>query len=339
MKRATIFRIVSIVLSVLVISILIIFLFKNNIQSIFMKSEGEKMNYTYDHSVTVNNLRDLKVEWKSGNIEIIPVKADKPAVAEGEDMPAFTIKIIEETAKQLDEEEQADVYAGDGVLQIEWNKKSFIESIISNLIHLDFYQRNIYVEVPEYVLHEMENVSCSNVSGTIMLAGTAAQNVEVKTVSGYIQANAINAQNLQISSVSGAISLFEAESDTLNITSTSGEIKIGQTSVDEMKVKNVSGAIDMEAVTDQLAATTVSGEIKMNSLHCPQQADFNTVSGDIAVALPQDAGFAVNFNSISGSFSNDFLHQRRGDEFVTGDGNARLHFSTTSGSVQILVHS
>ena len=63
----------------------------------------------------------------------------------------------------------------------------------------------------------------------------------------------------------------------------------------------------------------------------------DTVSGDVSLQMPADAGATVGVSSISGGFTSDRpASAQSGDTYVYGDGSSRITINTVSGGIRIL---
>jgi len=124
----------------------------------------------------------------------------------------------------------------------------------------------------------------------------------------------------------------------------SGEISA--TGLDaEVEAATVSGDIRI-STTDVASANTVSGSIEasLGRTDWSGSLRFNSVSGDITVALPDNPSLDVRFNSLSGDIQSDFpltIQGRR--SFVgsnlrgaVGGGGPELRINTVSGDLRLL---
>ena len=71
-------------------------------------------------------------------------------------------------------------------------------------------------------------------------------------------------------------------------------------------------------------------------LHTPDQLVLNSMSGNLEIVLPEDSGFTLDLDAMSGSFDSDFTFGKHGDTYICGDGTCSITVSAMSGEVQIL---
>lgn len=181
-------------------------------------------------------------------------------------------------------------------------------------------------------------VAVQSTSGDIN-AESLSSGVDIKSTSGEVTLAEISGP-LTISTVSGDVSLDGGQASGANINTTSGEVELrGLT--EAIVVKTVSGDITIEEARDgRLNIDTASGNIRYDgSLAKSSENQINSISGDVELQIPEDAGVNLNASSVSGDMSTDIdldgtieEHALRG---VIGDGAASLSITTTSGDVQI----
>jgi len=175
-------------------------------------------------------------------------------------------------------------------------------------------------------------VRADTISGDLELSGTP--NVLMgKTVSGTLTARNITAANaLTLTSISGNIITSELKTRALDANTVSGDVLLRGLQVERLEAKSVSGNIEF-------AAPLVRGG----------RYSFNSHSGDVRVAVLNDAGFELDANTFSGSVRSDFPitlrtdtdgRGGRGRESRTirgsyGDASAFLSVRSFSGSVVI----
>jgi DUF4097 and DUF4098 domain-containing protein YvlB len=152
------------------------------------------------------------------------------------------------------------------------------------------------------------NISAKTVSGDITLDGVTG-NVDVKTVSGDLEARGLD-----------------------------GEVTFG----------SISGDLTLAGSTVRsLAARTASGQVTAD-VEVPDGGDLKvaTVSGDVAVRLPQEASARVDLKSTSGRLRSSFdaMGPTPGARpavmtATIGSGSANLSLTSLTGDVTLLAHA
>lgn len=129
---------------------------------------------------------------------------------------------------------------------------------------------------------EIDKGKFSTVSGKISMIGVRGIDLEAKSVSGKIVATDIKAKVIQLKSTSGSIVCDNVSTPKAILSSTSGKIKASGTCA-KLESKTVSGSIEISG-DDNLKAITAG-----------------SVSGKIAVYLPEPEKYNLFFDSLSGT--------------------------------------
>ncbi len=116
-----------------------------------------------------------------------------------------------------------------------------------------------------------------------------------------------------------------------------------------VSASTVSGGVDVQT-SDVAEASSVSGDVRVSMGRLPRDGSmrFSTVSGDVRLILPADAGAELRANTVSGEIDTDFPMRMeassRGNSWVRvgqrvrgtiGRGGAELEISTVSGDIEL----
>ncbi|GAB2675332.1 DUF4097 family beta strand repeat-containing protein [Thalassiella azotivora] len=163
-------------------------------------------------------------------------------------------------------------------------------------------------------------VRLGTVAADGLVAGTTAP-ARVRTVSGTVVVDGVHGL-VEARTVSGAVEVRDQHGPLVGDT-VSGSLTVQAASLPHLRAKSVSGSltVDLASAPATLAATTVSG--------------------DVTVRIPADAGFAVDVTSVSGHVvaGGRRLADRpgtNGGHLTHGDGAVSLHAKTVSGDVTLL---
>ena len=155
----------------------------------------------------------------------------------------------------------------------------------------------------------------STTSGDVRLSGLDVDNVKISTTSGDVRVEpdlAVRAADITAETISGCITV-SALAQEIEVKSVSGDVFI---SCDAVGVKGdvVSGKLHIEGACDDLDVNAVSGSAELVCTVTPsKKINADTISGSVTLYLPGDIrGFAVTFESMSGSLSNEFGPDRFG---------------------------
>jgi DUF4097 and DUF4098 domain-containing protein YvlB len=214
------------------------------------------------------------------------------------------------------------------------------------------------VKVPENWGDDFE---VSTVSGSINAPELLGEEVKISTVSGSINTDSIHGDNVYLNSTSGSFKIgkliaedtfekgtvsggFEIDSleaEEVKLQSTSGSTTIRDADIERVTSSSISGSVQMNMKEGSAEMSTTSGEISVTFEQGFKKFSANSVSGSVKLEIPEDSGFKVDVNTVSGDincedFSMKILSSKKNHlEAEAGDGDSRIEVHTTSGSVNI----
>lgn len=186
-------------------------------------------------------------------------------------------------------------------------------------VRLDAHKNGSTVTV-EVVYPPATNIN-TNVRLTVSIPVDYAGDLSVSTVSGDVHAGGLTQKlsDVKLHSVSGRITFDSAAFTSLKVDTTSGDIELAGILADTT-VNSISGQVNLDYL--DIAPTTVT-----------------TVSGDVAAVIPQSDDFAVDFGTISGTFTSNHpkLNVSSADHGFKSNagGKTLLKVNTTSGDFKI----
>lgn len=159
-------------------------------------------------------------------------------------------------------------------------------------------KKELTIKIPRAFAQDIRELKINSVSAEINISGLAvSQTVEVDTVSGKVTAEDLTAACLECDTVSGGIKASGAiESFDLDSTSGSAEIV---TSVPLKKLET------------------------------------DTVSGNVTVIIPENSGFELEFDTVSGDIDCEFPLTKKNGKHIYADGSAKLEADSTSGDFTV----
>ncbi len=139
---------------------------------------------------------------------------------------------------------------------------------------------------------------------------------------------------VSIDSVSARISAEGLTADTFDIDNVSGACVLTDCSLGDLDIDTVSGDVKFSGTLKQCDCSSVSASCRLELAAAAREIDFDAVSGDLHVTLPQGTGFSADLDTLSGEiFTGDST--AHGDRYSSGDGECRISASTTSGDIHI----
>ena len=142
--------------------------------------------------------------------------------------------------------------------------------------------------------------------------------------------------------------------DSLEIDCASATVEVNDMTIREVDFDGASGACEFENCTvEEMDIDTASGDIKfvgsLGMLDCdaasasvyavlantPRRLDLDSMSGDLEILLPNDAGFTLSLSAMRSDFTSDFETTLKNGNYVCGDGSCRINVDALSGDVII----
>jgi DUF4097 and DUF4098 domain-containing protein YvlB len=159
-----------------------------------------------------------------------------------------------------------------------------------------------------------------------------------KTVSGDLTLKSLNGP-LSLNSVSGDMELADL-TGSLHLTTVSGDINGAHLS-GTVSLNTVSGDVDFEQSNlPSVDATTVSGEMDLETALGDGPYKFNSVSGDLTLKVPADTCCTAELHSISGDISTRLqttsVSRHNGTQTIeVQGGGVKVYLHSVSGDMEV----
>ena len=111
-------------------------------------------------------------------------------------------------------------------------------------------------------------------------------------------------QDISVTTVSADVELLGGYAEDLSVSTTSGDILGPGLQAQDYTLETVSGEIRLTALPadrSELSCQTVSGNAEITCTGYPDEADFNGVSGNFILRLPEGCLYELDFNTVSGT--------------------------------------
>ena len=142
-------------------------------------------------------------------------------------------------------------------------------------------------------------------------------------------------RDMEIDSVSAQIQVSELRATEVELVNVSGSCLFTQCSVDDFSMETVSGKVRYEGTLRELDMDTVSANCTAVLFETPEKVDMDAVSGDLELILPEDAGFTLDLDSVSGDFTSEFATTASKERHTCGDGSCKISADSVSGNIYI----
>lgn len=243
------------------------------------------------YSLTAERIHSIRVDWPDGSVTVLPGESDKLV---------FTHSGAGVTA---DLEWKTD----DGTLYIDTGWRLFGAG---NAGHLQ-------ILIPQSLAENLQTLPVETASASIAVQQIAVRELELDSTSGAIEVTDTAAVTADLDSASGRIS-YGGSAGCLAANTVSGRIRAELTGGgDELHLNSTSGAITARAESlREISAETTSGRVELSvaDLSLLQEVEVDTVSGGVELAFPGDGEITVDFDSLSGRMTSDFVSGARGTE-------------------------
>ena len=140
---------------------------------------------------------------------------------------------------------------------------------------------------------------------------------------------------LTISVTSAYVDLFEINASKLNLTTISGGCTVDGF-FDEVNVFTTSGDVFVYGSFERGTFEAVSGGLYITADGMMRSCRVDAVSGSVSLTLPQNLGYTLAFDSVSGNLYADELDITSSADFTHGDGTAEIVVDTISGDLSLM---
>jgi len=147
-------------------------------------------------------------------------------------------------------------------------------------------------------------------------AGWACGSLEIDAASADLKVNSLTLENVDFDGASG-VCAFE------------------NCVVGSMDVDTASGDIHFSGSLKTLDLDAASASFYGNLVTPPRRIDVDSMSGNLELTLPADAGFTARVEGLSSRFSSDFETVIQNGSYIHGDGSCSITVDAMSGDVTI----
>lgn len=268
---------------------------------------GEKHGYRYNNEseytigasdLPAETFTNVNIDWISGNVFVLAYDGD-------------TVKIEETSTDDIEEKYALRWCVKENTLYIKPCKSTNSWNLANKIPTKD-----LFLYIPDNLAITMNKISVDTASACISITGITANQIDTTTASGDTWLEKCDAIEIDIENVSGYVNLTETKSEKID-------------------AETVSGNVEIMGTVEELSADSVSGTVLLSTGEAPQSAEISTVSGEIKFALPENDGFYIDFDSVSGKVTSEFPLIINNSKQTYGNGARNYDFETVSGNVYI----
>lgn len=121
----------------------------------------------------------------------------------------------------------------------------------------------------------------------------------------------------------------------LDLDTTSGTVDVEDAAADELDIGSVSGSAAVSGAFREVKTESVSGGVSLVLTSAAEEIKMNSVSGAQTLALPEDCGFTLKFDSVSGTLDSALALTAQGGTYRFGDGGCKVEVETVSGDLKL----
>ncbi len=143
-------------------------------------------------------------------------------------------------------------------------------------------------------------------------------------------------KNIDIEVVSADVDVLLLTADKVDVENVSGKSIIYVQNATDVNVETVSGSSSIICDTaNNINCDTVSGECEVYISEGAKIIDFESVSGDLVVAIFKKIGFEAELDSASGKVYADFSTKYSNGRYQYGDCSLKIDAESVSGNLRI----
>lgn len=142
-----------------------------------------------------------------------------------------------------------------------------------------------------------------------------------------------NCDKLKIECAAATVEVNDLTVREVEFDGASGACEFDNCTVREMDIDTASGDVRFVGSLDILDCDAASASVSAILSNTPSRLDMDSMSGDLEITLPEDAGFTLSMDGMSMDFESDFETTRKNGNYVYGDGSCRIDVDALSGDV------
>lgn len=288
--------------------------------------------FVYRSWTALQTIDKLEVSWPFGQVRIAPWDGDH-------------IEVVEYSKKSLRADQRCSVMVDDSrrLTVQEFREKVTARGLFRALDSFNLPSKRLDLLIPREQCGSIGKMNVQSASGTVQVSELSGGSFEIGAVSGRVQLKGLSSDSLEAGTTSGMLAIEDCSAEKLSAHSVSGPNSCKGFSAEKAELTTVSGTLNAHGNAEKFKISSVSGSASLMVDQCPEKVTMSAVSGSLKVRLPENAGFTVDYGSMSGHFSTSFPAQitpngkkKNNGHAVYGDGQTKIEMHTTSGSMKVL---
>jgi DUF4097 and DUF4098 domain-containing protein YvlB len=196
-------------------------------------------------------------------------------------------------------------------------------------------EKNLLIQLPREMEGALTSFRFDGASAALTVDGLRAGEVTLNSSSGDLRYT--GDCDVFDADLSSGLLCYVGVADRLTASSSSGDITLRGGVTSGADVSTSSGRVQVEWSVSpaDLEVDTSSGAISFAADHVPENLSLSSTSGAVTMALPDNAGFTLDFDTASGEFSGTLPVRVQDGRYLSGDGAAALLVQTSSGDLTL----
>lgn len=267
------------------------------------------------------SIDSIEINWICGSVNVATHSGNEIEISES----------INDSTASLNSDNSMRYLIKDNELTVQFTKShSFFERLFSK-----GESKQLTVLIPESGFNGKE-FTVNTATADSVINSVMCEELKIENVSGNIEINNCTSKDkIRIENVSGKVTVNNIQTDKLDISTVSGNVELKAAQSNDADFESVSGKINAEGSFKELDGETVSGSYNIVSSTALDKISFDSVSGKFSLNMPENSGFTVDIDAISGDFNTDFPITSSKGKKIFGDGSADYDFDVVSGDVTI----
>ena len=145
-----------------------------------------------------------------------------------------------------------------------------------------------------------------------------------------------NCNNLEIDAAATDVNIQHLTIRELDFDGASGNLILDNCNIENLDIDTASGDVEFIGILENLDFDAASAKFYGKFYNSPRNLKMDSMSGDLELFLPEDSGFELNMDSMSGSFDTDFTVSKHDQTYICGEGQCKINVSAMSSDVSIL---
>lgn len=141
--------------------------------------------------------------------------------------------------------------------------------------------------------------------------------------------------NLVINSAAAAPTLRNMTIEEVTVNGASGSCDVQDCSIEDLSINSAAGDLFFTGCIMNLDIDGASTSAVVNAKNIPQSISMDSMSGKLDLTLPEDCGFQLDQDSLSGKSNIDFDTRTVDGTQIAGDGACKISVNGLSASVSI----